>query len=56
LEVKNDFAMSVHLRVILALTGLCLIACALLALTYAFWPLDGASLQATLPATLFAPP
>ncbi len=48
--------MSTRLRIVLVIAGLVLVGCALLALGYALWPLESATLQSTLPATVFAPP
>jgi len=36
--------------------GVLLVFCSLAALLYAFWPIEGASVQATLVPTLLAPP
>ncbi len=48
--------MSPRLRVILAVAGLLLITASLLALAYAFWPVDTATDEYLPPPTLFAPP
>jgi hypothetical protein len=48
--------MSTRLRLALAVTGLIILCCALLALGYALWPIDDSSLQSTLAPTLFTPP
>ncbi len=43
-------------RLILLSLSLLLLCCALLALAYAFWPVETTRLQATLAPTLFSPP
>jgi hypothetical protein len=48
--------MSRRLRLILVLVGLALAFCSLVALTYAFWPVEIANLQATIEPTLFVAP
>jgi hypothetical protein len=48
--------MSSRLRLTLAVIGLLLIAASLLALVYAYWPLDTAIQEFSPPPTLFAPP
>ncbi len=48
--------MSRRLRLTLLLFGLALMCCSLVALAYAFWPVEGLRVQATLAPTLFVPP
>jgi hypothetical protein len=48
--------MSTRLRLYLALAGLMLILASVLALAYAFWPVDTATEEFSPPPTLFAPP
>ncbi len=48
--------MSPRLRLVLVISALLLVACALVALGYALWPLGSTALHSTLSATLFAPP
>jgi len=43
-------------RFALVVLGLLILCCSLAALVYAFWPVQGASLQATIAPTLLAPP
>jgi len=53
---KMKRELSRRMRLIILLAGVILILCALTALLYSFRPLDDASLQEMLSATLFAPP
>ncbi len=48
--------MSRNLRIGLFLFGLLLVSVSLIALAYAFWPLNTVNEQVPLPPTLFAPP
>ena len=48
--------MSRKSRIFLLLFGVLLVFCSLAALLYAFWPIEGTSVQATLGPTLLAPP
>ena len=48
--------MSIRLRLTILTIGVLLVACSLLALAYAFWPVNTQQAQATLAPTLFAPP
>jgi hypothetical protein len=48
--------MSRKARITLLSFGVLLVFCSLAALLFAFWPLEGNSLQATLAPTLLAPP
>jgi hypothetical protein len=43
-------------RMALLSLGLLLVCCSLAALAYAFWPVEGVTIQATLAPTLLAPP
>jgi hypothetical protein len=43
-------------RLALFILGLAIVLCSLAALAYAFWPVQGLEVQATLEPTLFAPP
>ena len=47
---------SPRLRATLFVIGLLIICCAMLALSFVFWPLPDTDLQVTLPATLLTPP
>jgi hypothetical protein len=48
--------MAPRLRLALFLFGLLIVLCSLAALGYAFWPVEGLAVTATLEPTLFAPP
>jgi hypothetical protein len=48
--------MSRRARLILIFIGLLLVFCSLLALGYAFWPVEELRLQATIAPTVMAPP
>jgi len=48
--------MSRKSRIVLLSFGVLLVFCSLAALLFAFWPLEGTSIQATLAPTLLAPP
>ncbi len=48
--------MKSRLRLLIFVFGIAVLLCSLVALAYAFWPLDGSQVQATLEPTLFAPP
>jgi hypothetical protein len=48
--------MSTQTRRLLLITSLVLVACGLLSLAYALWPLNPNQVIATLSPTLFAPP
>ncbi len=48
--------MRLRLRLTLALIGLLIVACSLLALYYALAPVEVTRLQATVAPTLFGPP
>jgi hypothetical protein len=43
-------------RIVLLSFGVLLVLCSLAALVFAFWPVEGTSVQATLAPTLLAPP
>lgn len=43
-------------RIFLLSLGLLLVFCSLAALLFAFWPIEGTSVQATIAPTLLAPP
>ncbi len=45
-----------RLRALLVLVGLLIVLCSLVALAYAFWPVDNLSEQVPLAPTLFSPP
>jgi hypothetical protein len=48
--------MSRRLRFALLALGLLFVCCSLVALAYAYWPVEGLRAQATVAPTLFAPP
>jgi hypothetical protein len=48
--------MSRKVRIALLSFGVLLVFCSLAALLFAFWPIEGTSVQATLAPTLLAPP
>ncbi len=45
-----------RLRLIIASIGILIVACSLVCLAYAYWPMATQQLQATLAPTLFSPP
>ena len=54
--IEGSHSMSRKVRVALLSFGVLLVLCSLAALLYAFWPVESASVQATLAPTLLAPP
>lgn len=48
--------MPLRLRLVLIIIGVLIITCSVLALVYAFAPIDTQQVQATLAPTLFTPP
>jgi len=55
-NTEGFFTVSRKSRFFLLSFGVLLVLCSLAALLYAFWPIEGTSLQATLVPTLLAPP
>lgn len=47
---------SPRLRITLLILGLLILGCAVVALSFVFWPIPDLDLQITLPATLLTPP
>jgi hypothetical protein len=54
--LQTIILMSRRTRLFLLSVSLILLACAILALVYVFWPLPVMQVQATLPPELLAPP
>lgn len=55
-NTEGFYTVSRKSRILLLLFSVLLVLCSLAALLYAFWPIEGTSIQATLVPTLLAPP